>query len=385
MSFTVTEYRERIGRFQRELQSRELDGALITQMADLYYLSGTAQNCHLFVPAAGEPLLLAYKDAGRAKAETVWDQVQAVSSIKEIPVYIKEAGWAGLKRLGLEMDALTWSMAGRYQEFFPGCRWEDVGKMLRAQRMVKSGHELEAVRYSAVKHSEVFRCISGIARHGMTELEIAAEFENRARRLGGRGIVRYRGEEQGMVIGLVLAGANAALTSRYDTPLGGRGLSPLYPSGASRHRWEPGEPLLIDYGGTYNDYIVDITRVYLDDTVPDVLHRAQEAALEIAAAVAAAARPGAVTGELYALAVKTAARAGLSEHFMGYGRQVPYIGHGVGLELNEWPVLARGDKTVLEAGMVFALEPKFVFPGLGSAGIEDTYVVTGKGAEKLTS
>lgn len=381
----VTEYHQRITRFQQELQALELDGALITQMVDLYYLSGTAQNCHLFVPAAGEPLLLAYKNAERARAESAWEQVQTVRSLGEIPIYIKEAGWTDLQHLGVETDVLTWNMARRYQKLFPGCKWQDVSKAVRAQRMVKSGYELGKLRYTAAKHRQTFQHIGEFVRPGMTELEIAAEFESYARRLGSRGVLRYRGEEQGMVVGLVLAGASSAMTSRYDKPLDGRGLSPLYPTGASRRRWEQGEPLLIDYGGTYNDYIVDITRVYLDDAVPAVLRQAKEAAVEITAVVTAAARPGAVTGELYDLAVKTAAKAGLGEHFMGYGHQVPYIGHGIGLELNEWPVLARGDKTVLEAGMVFALEPKFVFPEHGSAGTEDTYVVTATGVESLTS
>ncbi|KYH31236.1 M24 family metallopeptidase [Neomoorella mulderi] len=381
---TTTEYKERLKRFQEALQARELDGALIFQAADLYYLSGTAQSCHLFVPATGEPLLLAYRDTTRAQAEAALNQVLPLSSFKEIPGLLAGAGWSGLKRLGLEMDVIPLSLFRRYQELFPDCQWVDISKILRSQRMLKSSIELEALRYAADRHAEVFKYISSVIRPGMTELEIAAEFEGYARRLGHQGTKRFRGQEQGMIPGIVAAGANSALASCFDIPLAGQGLTPLYPLGPSRHRWEAGEPLLIDYAGVYGDYTVDQTRIYLDADVAPVLQKAQEVAMEIAARVAEKARPGVTAGELYDLAVKMASRAGLGEHFMGHGRQVSYIGHGIGLELNEWPVIARGDQTVLATGMAFALEPKFVFPGQGSAGVEDTYVVTENGAVSLT-
>ncbi len=378
------EYQERVRCFQENMAALNLEGAIIYQTADLYYLSGTAQNCHLFVPAAGEPVLMAYRDAGRARAEAVWERVLPLRSFAEIPRLLADCGWSGCRHLGLEMDVISLSLFQRYQRFFSDCQWVDISKALRAQRAVKSGSELEALRYAAARHAEVFQYISGVIQPGMTELEIAAAFESHARRLGCQATKRFRGQEQGMIPGLVAAGANAALTSAFDIPLAGRGLSPLYPLGPSRHRWEKGEPLLIDYAGVYGDYTVDQTRIYLDAEVAPALHRAQEVAAAIAARVAAEARPGVTAGELYDLAVKMAAAAGLEDHFMGHGRQVTYIGHGVGLELNEWPVIARGARTVLAAGMVFALEPKFVFPGQGSAGIEDTYVVTAKGAERLT-
>ncbi|MBC7323860.1 MAG: M24 family peptidase [Moorella sp. (in: Bacteria)] len=282
------------------------------------------------------------------------------------------------------MDVIPLNLFRRYQELFPGCRWVDVSKVLRTQRMVKSGPELEALRFAADKHAAVFKHIGSIIRPGMTELEIAAEFEGYARRLGHPNTKRFRGQEQGMSSGLVAAGANAAMVSCYDLPLAGSGLTPLYPMGPSRHRWERGEPLLIDYAGIYGDYTVDQTRIYLDDMVAPVLRKAQEISLQISARVAEKARPGVTAGELYELAARLAEGAGLGEHFMGYERRPSYIGHGVGLELNEWPVIARGSRLVLAAGMAFALEPKFVFPGLGSAGIEDTYVVTADGALKLT-
>ncbi|MGI9862672.1 Xaa-Pro peptidase family protein [Moorella naiadis] len=377
------EYKNRLGCLQESLQDLELDGAIIYQTVDLYYLTGTAQSCHFFVPAAGEPLLLAYRDYERAREEAAW-QVMTLGTFKDLPGLLTEAGYTGMRRLGLELDVIPLHLFRRYEALLPGVQWVDVGQVLRRQRMVKSAVELEALQWSATRHAEVFRYISDWIRPGMTELVIAAEFEGYARRLGHQGAKHFRGQEQGMGPGLVAAGANSARTSCFNLPLAGLGLSPLYPMGASQHVWEKGEPLLIDYAGVYGDYTVDQTRIYLSKEVPAALRRAQDVALEIAGRVAESARPGVTAGELYDLAVNLAARAGLPEHFMGYGQQVTYIGHGVGLELNEWPVIARGDRIVLAEGMVFALEPKFVFPGLGSVGVEDTYVVTAGGAEKIT-
>ncbi|PRR69040.1 M24 family metallopeptidase [Neomoorella humiferrea] len=378
------EYRQRISHFQDALQARELDGAIIFQAVDLYYLSGTAQSCHLFIPSQGEPLLLAFRDFNRARTEAAVNNVLPLRSFREIPSLLAAAGLQEPKHLGLAMDVISLNLFRRYEEIFPGCQWVDISGILRTQRMIKSEAELAALRYAAEKHAAVFRYIGDIIQPGMTELEIAAAFEAFARRLGHQGTKRFRGQEQGMIPGIVAAGVNATLTSCYDLPLAGNGLTPLYPMGPSQRRWEKGEPLLIDYAGVYGDYTVDQTRVYLDSEVEPQMHKAQEVAKEIAAKVAERARPGVTAGELYDFAVKMAEKAGLGEYFMGYGRQVSYIGHGTGLELNEWPVIAKGNKTALAEGMVFALEPKFVFPGRGSVGIEDTYVVTEKGAVSLT-
>ena len=106
--------------------------------------------------------------------------------------------------------------------------------------------------------------------------------------------------------------------------------------------------------------------------------------MAIEAAILDKVRPGTIWEDLYLLALDKAEQAGLSEHFMGMGRdRVRFVGHGVGLELDEMPVFAKGLKQELEPGMVFALEPKFVFPE-GAVGIENTHLVTESGVETLT-
>ena len=106
--------------------------------------------------------------------------------------------------------------------------------------------------------------------------------------------------------------------------------------------------------------------------------------LEIEAAVKAKARPGVPAKELYELAIEIVKQNNLEPYFMGHRQQAGFIGHGVGIEINELPVLAPRSRDVLEEGMTFALEPKFVIPGVGAVGVENTFVVRADGLEQLT-
>jgi Xaa-Pro aminopeptidase len=95
-------------------------------------------------------------------------------------------------------------------------------------------------------------------------------------------------------------------------------------------------------------------------------------------------RPGASAAHLYALALEISEEAGLSRGFMGFPLPVPFVGHGLGLELDEWPIIGKNSDHILQTGMVVALEPKVIFPGEGVVGIENTFLITERGMEKLS-
>jgi Xaa-Pro aminopeptidase len=106
--------------------------------------------------------------------------------------------------------------------------------------------------------------------------------------------------------------------------------------------------------------------------------------LDIQARITSMARPGTASGAVYDFALQAATALGLGEHFMGVGRErIRFVGHGVGLELDEFPFLNAGQTMPLQAGMVIAIEPKAIFPGKGVVGIENTHVVTENGLEQL--
>ncbi|HHX73551.1 MAG TPA: M24 family metallopeptidase, partial [Firmicutes bacterium] len=119
--------------------------------------------------------------------------------------------------------------------------------------------------------------------------------------------------------------------------------------------------------------------------LPSLLARAFEAALEVQETVKQLLLPGITGGEIYAAAAAVAQKLGFAGHFMGVGRtQAPYVGHGVGLEFDELPVLGKNSPHQLTVDTVVAVEPKFIFPGLGMVGLENTWHITASGPVKLS-
>jgi len=264
-----------------------------------------------------------------------------------------------------------------------GFELDDCSAALRRVRAVKSGWELRQVERAAEMLSHVHEWMARHARVGMTELELAAEIERELRVAGHQGPIRFRAFNNELFYGSVLAGPSGAVPGSTETPIVGPGPNVAVSKGASHRRIERGEPILVDLAGAWEGYLADQTRTFSLGPLPRRLLDAYEAAREILHRVADEAMPGVTGAALYERAVEL---AGDLEGFMGAGdERVTFVGHGFGLEIDELPLLAKGWEEPLEAGMVFALEPKFVFPGVGAVGIENSYLVTGDGAERLTS
>ena len=374
----------RIAGLQAGLAARGLDAALLQQNADLFYYAGTVQQSFLYVPAEGEATLFVRKVAERARAESALGAIVELPSPKDLPQLIAERYGALPARLGLELDVLPVIHFRRLEELLPEAAFEDVGRDIVRQRAVKSAWEVERIRAAAAVADEVSRLIPGLLEVGLTEVAFAGRVEAEARRLGHEGYIRMRGFNQEMFYGQLLTGVSGSVSSYLDTPLAGTGLSPSIAQGASFRRIGRGEPVLFDFVPVRDGYMADFSRTYSLGVLGAELLRAHDAALRAQEAATRAARPGAACRAVWEAARAAAADAGLAGGFMGHGAgQVPYVGHGIGIELDELPVLT-GSGLELEPGMVFALEPKFVLPGVGAVGIENTWVVTGDGVERLT-
>jgi Xaa-Pro dipeptidase len=374
----------RLASLQAGVSGRGLEAALIVQNADLYYFSGTVQRSFLYVPAAGEATLFVRKLAERARLETPLTGIVELASARELPGLLRERYGVLPRRVGLELDVLPVAEYRRLEVLFPEAVFEDIGRDIVRQRAVKSAWEVERIRAAAAIAVEVCELIPGILREGLTEAEFAGLVEAQARRLGHEGIIRMRGFNQEMFYGQLLTGVSGTAASYLDTPLAGTGLSPAVAQGVSFIPIRRGDHIVFDFVAVREGYIADFTRIFALGGLPGELRRAYEAAVRIEAAVVAAARPGVTCRTLYDLAVATAADGGLAASFMGHGAgQVRFIGHGVGLELDELPVLTSSDLQLVE-GMVFALEPKFVLPGLGAIGVENTWLVTATGLALIT-
>ncbi|EGW37743.1 Xaa-Pro peptidase family protein [Desulfosporosinus sp. OT] len=376
MKVPITELQERVSNLQDSLQKKGIDGALLVQRADTLYYTGTAQNVHIYVPREGEPIVLAYRDFGRAQQESSWEVIQ-LKGMSKIPNHIQEAGLPLPEKLGLELDVLPVNQFGRYRKTFPDASLVDISSEVRLLRAVKSEWELARLEKSAQIHAQVLEYAKEVLHPGMTEVELEGLVEGKARSLGHGGYVRMRGFDSEFHFCVITSGARAAVPSCFDGPVTGQGISIAHPNGATMAQIQTCEPIIVDMVTVVDGYQIDQTRILSLGPLAENLIKAYEAARLVEERIRCALVPGRVAGEIYEeILTWVRENTPYEDNFMGYRTgQVRFVGHGVGLELDELPTISKGSKEVLKAGMVVAIEPKFVFPGVGVVGIEDTVVI----------
>lgn len=375
----------RISKLQKALIAQGMDGALIVQKTDLFYFSGTSQQGWLYVPVEGKPVLMVFKEFERALEESPLDEIVSLVGIKKIPETIAGYGYPLPGVLGMELDVLPVNLYFQYQAIFTSAQIVDIANDIRLIRAVKSEFEIGKLSAAAALSDKVAARVPELLVAGKTEVALAGELEGYARSLGHQGIVRMRLWGSELFYGHLMSGEAAAVPSYLASPTGGAGVSGVVGQGAGFRKIKAGEPVLVDYVFALDGYISDHARIFSIGPVADELQAAHEAMLAIQEQMKKEARPGIATGELYELMVSLAEKQGYGEHFMGVGdRRIRFTGHGVGLELDEYPFIAKGQRLKLEAGMVIALEPKTIFPGKGVVGIENTHLVTDRGLVPLT-
>ncbi|QQG64573.1 M24 family metallopeptidase [Desulfobulbus oligotrophicus] len=374
----------RIAAFQATLDQLHLDGALIIHHTNLFYLSGTSQAAHLFIPRSGKPLLMVRKSFERACRESPLEDIVAVKSLKMIPGILKERGYTAAN-IGLELDVIPYTTWQFYTKIFNHSTFTDIADSLKRIRTIKSAYEIDLLQRSCTALDEVFAEVPAWLREEMTEIELASLFEAGIRRRGYGGCSKMRAFNQDFFMGHVVSGASGAVPTYFDGPVGGHGLTPANnPHGAGWQVIRRNEVVYIDYTCVINGYTADETRVFVIGDVADHLRRAHVASLAIQAELVNMIKPGVPCEAVYNRSLELAEQAGLADHFMGIGSsRVRFIGHGLGLELDEYPIFANGIQMPLAEGMTFALEPKFVFAD-GAIGTENTYVLRHNGPQVLT-
>jgi Xaa-Pro aminopeptidase len=256
--------------------------------------------------------------------------------------------------------------------------------LMRRVRTLKTPYEIAQLRISAQKHAEAYAKIVACFRPGMTDIEFQIEIERQMRLTGSIGVFHTFGANMNIFMGSVLAGPNAGVASPFDFALGGNGLTPLCPIGADGTLLKEGTAVMIDMAGNFSPYLTDMTRVFAVGRLPEIAYRTHRVALDIQDEFLQIARPGFSCATLYQKALARVEKEGLMDRFMGIGQQAKFVGHGIGLQINELPVFTSRAEDVLLPGMAFALEPKFVIPDVGAVGIENSFLVTETGIEKLT-
>ncbi len=373
---------QRISNLKQEMAHSAIDFCVILGNVNLFYFTGTTQKGVLIVPLEDKPLFFVQRSVDRAKAESPL-QVIPIASDKEIGRLKEKGVFRG--RGGMEFDVVPVSLFDRYTVIMGSNDLVDVSGIIKKLRSVKSTFELEQIRKSGAICDRVHAKAREVIKEGLREIDIETELDREGRKAGHQGSVRIRGFNQEMRNMYVVAGYTGAVPSAGDAPVCGVGVTPAMSSGSSVQVIKKGTPVIVDYGAAYNGYITDETRTYVVGEPDDVFKRPYETAREIVEDTHAFAKEGTDCTQIFERASYRVNKENLQDYFMGFGpTRVTYIGHGLGLEINEMPVITRQYHIMLKEGMVFALEPKFIFPGLGAIGVEVDFIVGKEGLERVT-
>lgn len=376
MLLSRDEFESRLARVKSQMAESEMQALLISDNANKYYLTGRVYAGFIYVPMEGPVVFFV-----RRPVELEGDGVVYIRKPEEIAETI---GLNVPESIGLELDALPYSNALRLKKIFPESELKNGSSVMRAARAVKTAVEIDMIRRSGVKHVHVYSRITHLYQSGMTDMELQVEIERVSRLEGCLGQFRISGDSMELYMGSVLVGDNADAPSPYDFAMGGEGLDPSLPVGANGSQIKPGNTVMVDMNGNYDGYMTDMTRVFALGDINPLALKAHKCSIDIHRELCSMMRPGALAKDLYAKAEEIVRAERLEAYYMGHRQHAGFIGHGVGIEINELPVIAPRSRDILAEGNVIALEPKFVIPGTGAVGIENTYAIRADRVECLT-
>ena len=366
----------RLDKVSSQLKASGTEAMLAGDNATLYYLTGRVFAGYAYITDAGEATFFI-----RRPVELEGDNVVYIHKPEHIPDHLT----AMPKSIALELDITPYSAIGRLQAIFPEAKMVNASPMLQSARATKTAFEIEKIRQSGIRQERVYRLIPKLYRPGMTDLELQVEIERASRLEGCLGQFRISGTSMELYMANLLVGDNADNPTPYDFAMGGAGLDPSLPVGCNGTEIRPGESVMADVNGNYTGYMTDMTRTFALGELSPIAIKAHQCSIDICRELSAMARPGTPAKTLYVKAEEMAKEAGLHEYFMGHRQKAGFVGHGLGIEINEHPVIAPRSRDIIAEGNVFALEPKFVIPGTGAVGIENTYCVGADKTECLTN
>lgn len=383
-SFTPREELEdRINQLRKNMERAGIAFSIILQNVDLFYFAGTVQKGVLVVSVDNGPLLFIERNVDRAAVESGLEIIP-IKRDKDVGEILMAKGILKGK-CGMEFDVVPVSVFERWKSIVGLDDFTDIWPAIRDLRIIKSPFEIEQVKRSGSVCDHVFEKARDVVREGAREVDIAAFLEAEGRRVGHQGFLRMRGLNQEMMNLYITHGRSGTIPSSGDVPIAGAGVTHAIAQGPSLNKVEKGVPVVIDYGGGYNGYITDETRTFVVGELKERFKKPYEVAKEIVEDATVYGKEGIDGTELFLRAEEKAKKAGLGEYFMGFeSGKVTFIGHGLGLEINELPVITPRHHVILKEGMVFAFEPKFIFPGEGAIGVEVDYVVRKDKLERVT-
>ncbi|NDW09433.1 Xaa-Pro peptidase family protein [Dysgonomonas sp. 520] len=371
--------KDRLQKVQKQIQVAGADACILSSTVNIFYIAGVVYAGYAYIPAEGDIIHFVKRPQGVA--------LENVTFVRKPEQIIEELGNRELpapEKVLIETDSANYTECCRLINSLAIKEVMNASTFMRKIRSVKSDFELQQTRACARKHEAVYKLIPSLFKKGMTDVELQIEIERQMRLYGSMGIFRAYGENMDIFMGSILTGENAESPSPFDYALGGHGANPTLPIGASGEEIKEGYTIMIDMAGNYSPWMTDMTRVFSLGRTTELAYKAHQVSIEICNTIESYAKVGTPCADLYNTAMEMTKKNGLEAYFMGTKQQAKFVGHGVGLEINEVPVLTPRSKEVFEENVVFALEPKFVIPEIGAVGIENTYAVTASGLEKIT-
>ena len=361
----------------------EWDITVIFSKINQYYFTGTMQDGMLIIPRDDEPTFWVRRSYERALNESLFNNIKPMNSYRDAAGNIDK----NIETIYLETEVVPIALYNRFQKYFPFKNYKSLDKVIATVRAVKSQYELSLMRKAGKIHEHVLEdIVPGILKDGMSEAELAADLFKVMINEGHHGITRFGMFDTEIILGQIGFGESSIYPSYFNGPGGNYGMSPSVPLIGSRDRkLKSGDLVFIDAGCGYDGYNTDKTMTYMfKKSLPEYAIEIHIQCVEIQDEIVKMLKPGAIPSEIYNKIMNNLDTEFL-ENFMGYGnRRVNFLGHGIGLLIDEIPVIANGFNEPLKEGMVFAIEPKKGIKNIGIVGIENTYIVTPKGGECIT-
>lgn len=370
-------------RGRMDLKCPDWELAVFITKVNLYYFTGTMQEGMLLIPRNAEAVFWVRRSYERALDESMFPDIRQMDSYRDISA--PEGDFPAI--VHLETEILPMALFQRLQKYFPFTEAKPMDAQISWVRSIKSEFELGLLRKAGQMHVRVLEDrLPPIMREGMSEVELAAGLFSIMLEEGHQGLSRFGMFDTEIVLGHIGFGESSIYPAYFNGPGGNLGMSPAVPLMGNRERkLRKGDLIFIDVGVGYEGYHTDKTMTYVfNGRLSDEAVALHERCVAIQDETASMLKPGAIPSEIYRT-VMNSLEPGFSKNFMGYGnRRVKFLGHGIGLVIDEFPVIAEGFDEPLQDGMVIALEPKYGLEGTGMLGIENTFLVTPEGGVCLT-
>jgi Xaa-Pro aminopeptidase len=335
------EISQRVSRLQHRLQEAPVDGALILDPLNMYYYTGTLQQGVVFVPIEGEPVFLVRRSYERAQRVTPLKRVFPIKGFSQLQGILADLGLQ-TNMLGVAETTLSVSVFKTLAKAFPGGTFTDISTLLSMIRAVTSEYEVELIRKAGARHEMVYDAIPSMIHEGMTEWALGTEIHKGMLALGFTGVTRFSALGGELDMGIVSFGESGNYPTASVGPGGLVGLSPAFPLVGGKKKLRRGEPIFVDTGFGYEGYFTDKTRIFSLGAPPAPALDAHKICLDIQGAVRHRIKPGAVPSQIYEEVYNELVYPrGFEKHFMGFGsNQVFFLGHGIGLAIDEIPAIA---------------------------------------------